>query len=329
MLTRTVISPSTIEKIRMDPATGKYMLHLLQNNGLLFINRDEREVLKKNLPLVIWKRLDKALSDGLIAWSPWIPDSEITRPEVALSETGTDSATGAISTPVEDYVDAAPVAKRNDLKSGDDACRNREEYWKLIVEPIVGSLSLRDRRVVMNDPYLFDHIHKADLAARGAPILSDLGLIWLLRELRNSTKTGSPMKVDLYTIEASDLNNDRIDLERINQLCEQYLAPIKSESFHIRVHVIRYWKQRNKNVELRDTYHPRKIFFNETRMLILDKGMEDLTNLFRGNDIPETRIDEPTFYLPQAGRLYLKFMGVIDKYYDVLWKDHPEYIITL
>ena len=330
MLTRTVISPSTVEKIRMDPATGKYMVHLLQNNGLLFLNRDERDVLQRNLPMVIWKRLEKALSDGLIAWSPWIPDSEITRPEVALSETGTDSPAGAISTPVEDYADAAPVARRIRVRSGAEACRNREEYWKLVVEPIVSSLPLRDRRVVMNDPYLFDHIHKADIAAKGAPILSDLGLIWLLRELRNSTKTGSPIKVDLYTIEDSDNNNGCIDLERINQLCEQYLAPIRNESFHICVHVIRYWKQRNKVIDLRDEYHRRTIFFNEKRMLILDKGFEDLTVLFRGNDTPKSRVDRETIYLPQASRLYQEFMRVIcDKYYDLLWKDRPEYIITL
>jgi hypothetical protein len=313
----------------MDPAAGKHMANYLRDNGLLLINRDELEVLAKNLPSAVWKQIENDILKHRLARTPWIPGSSITQPEVALSESGTDAATGAISTQIEDYLDTFPVAKRINLKTGADACRNREEYWKLIIEPIVGSLPLRDRRVVINDPYLFDHIHKADIAARGAPILSDLGLIWLLRELRNSTKTGSPMKVDLYTIEDSDHNNGCIDLERINQLCEQYLAPIKSESFHIRVHVIRYWKQRNKSVDLRDTYHGRRIFFNETRMLVLDKGMEDLTNLFRGNDIPETRIDETT-WTPQAGRLYIKFMGVIrDKYYDVLWKDRPEYIITI
>ena len=58
MLTRTVISPSTVEKIRMDPPTGKHMANYLRENGLLLINRDELDVLAKKLPIEIWKMLE-------------------------------------------------------------------------------------------------------------------------------------------------------------------------------------------------------------------------------------------------------------------------------
>ena len=325
MLTRTVISPSTVEKIRMDPATGKYMVHLLQDNGLLFLNRDERDVLQRNLPMVIWKRLEKALSDGLIAWSPWIPDSEITRPEVALSESGTDAATGAISTHIEDYIDTFPVAKRTRMKDGLEAF-NREEWWNWIVEPIVASLPLRDRRIDIIDPYLFDHVINRTKSPSVPP---DLGIVWFLRELQNTTITGPAMVVTVYTPELNSSLD--IDVSRINQLCQQHLAPIVNDKFQINFRVIRYWKDRRNAKDLVDAYHGRRIFFNETREIILDKGMEDLTMMDRGKGYPENRIRESALYKRHAGDDFTnRFVGVMrDKYKTALWQDHPEYIFTL
>ena len=330
MLTRTVISPSTVEKIRMDPATGKYMVHLLQNNGLLFLNRDERDVLQRNLPMVIWKRLEKALSDGLIAWSPWIPDSEITRPEVALSETGTDSPAGAISTPVEDYADAAPVARRLRLKSGQEKCRNREDFWLWQMEPIVASLPLRHRRVDVIDPYLFHHLHNAEQDAKGTPTVSDLGLIWLFRQLRGTTNTSSSMIVNLYVMETSKRNSPCIDLARINELCRLYLSSTTNDSFGIRVHVIRHRNSNKTPTDLRDATHGRRIFFNESRMFVLDKGLEDLSKIHRGGYVGD-RIGSTLTYLPMASDHYKnEFVGVIrNNYADLLWKDRPEYIISI
>ena len=330
MLTRTVISPSTVEKIRMDPATGKYMVHLLQDNGLLFLNRDERDVLQRNLPMVVWKRLEKALSNGLIAWSPWIPDSEITRPEVALSETGTDSATGAISTPIEDYVDAAPVARRLRLKSGEEKSRNREDFWLWQMEPIVASLPLRHRRVDVIDPYLFHHLHNAEQDAKGTPTASDLGLIWLLRQLRGTTNTSSSMIVNLYVMETSKRNSPCIDLARINELCRLYLSSTTNDSFGIRVHVIRHRNSNKTPTDLRDATHGRRIFFNESRMFVLDKGLEDLSKIHRGGYVGD-RIGSTLTYLPMASDHYKnEFVGVIrNNYADLLWKDRPEYIISI
>ena len=129
MLTRTVISPSTVEKIRMDPPTGKHMANYLRENGLLLINRDELNVLAEKLPNEIWIRLQDDIVKNRQARSPWIPGSEITQPEVALSESGSDATHGAISTQVDDYLETAPVARRLRLKSGEEKCRNREDFW--------------------------------------------------------------------------------------------------------------------------------------------------------------------------------------------------------
>ena len=120
MLTRTVISPSTIEKIQLDPDAGQNMINYLLDNGLLLINRDELEVLAKNLPLAVWKQLENDILKNRLARTPWIPGSSITQPEVALSESGTDAANGAISTRIVDYPDTFPVAKRKRMKDGDE-----------------------------------------------------------------------------------------------------------------------------------------------------------------------------------------------------------------
>jgi hypothetical protein len=330
MLTRTVIAPSTIEKIRTDPSTGKHMANYLRDNGLLLINRDELDVLAKKLPIEIWKRLENDILKNRLARSPWIPGSDITRPEVALSESGSDATNGAISTHVDDYLETAPVARRLRLKSGEETCRNREDFWQWLMEPIVASLPLRHRRVDVIDPYLFHHIHNVENVAKGSPTVSDLGLIWLLRELRNTTNSSSSMTVNLYVIETSPLGNPCIDLERINELCLRYLSPASNNSFEIRVHVIRHIDHKKIPRDLRDASHGRRIFFNESRMFVLDKGLEDLSKISRGEHIGDRAGDAITF-LPHASDHYKnEFVGVIrNKYADLLWKDRPEYIISI
>jgi hypothetical protein len=330
MLTRTVIAPSTIEKIRMDPSTGKHMANYLRDNGLLLINRDELDVLAKKLPLEIWKRLENDILKNRLARSPWIPGSDITRPEVALSESGSDATKGAISTHVDDYLETAPVARRLRLKTGEETCRNREDFWQWLMEPIVGSLPLRHRRVDIIDPYLFHHIHNAENTAKGAPTVSDLGLIWLLRELRNTTNSSSSMTVNLYVIETSPRGEPCIDLARINELCRRYLSSTTNDSFGIRVHVIRHMNHHRIPRDLRDASHGRRIFFNESRMFVLDKGLEDLSKIDRGDQVGD-RAGEAITYLPHAYEHYKnEYVGVIsNKYFDVLWKDRPEYIISV
>jgi hypothetical protein len=330
MLTRTVISPSTIEKIRTDPSTGKHMANYLRDNGLLLINRDELDVLAKKLPIEIWKRLENDILKNRLARSPWIPGSDITRPEVALSESGSDATNGAISTHVDDYLETAPVARRLRLKSGEETCRNREDFWHWQMEPIVASLPLRHRRVDIIDPYLFHHIHHGEQAAKGTPVVSDLGLIWLLRQLRGTTNTSSSMIVNLYVLETSPRGLPCIDLERITQLCRLYLSPTTNDSFGIHVHVIRHRNANKIPKPLAEAVHGRRIFLNEIRMFVLDKGLEDLSKIHRGGYVGD-RIGSTLTYLPMAAEHYKSnFVGVIrDQYCDLLWKDRPEYIISI
>ena len=330
MLTRTVISPSTVEKIRMDPSTGKHMANYLRENGLLLINRDELDVLAKKLPIEIWKRLENDIVKNRLARSPWIPGSDITQPEVALSESGSDATHGAISTQVHDYLETAPVARRLRLKSGEEKCRNREDFWQWLMEPIVASLPLRHRRVDVIDPYLFHHLHNAEQVAKGSPTVSDLGLIWLLRQLRGTTNTSSSMIVNLYVMETSKRSEPCVDLARINELCRLYLSSTTNDSFGIRVHVIRHRNSNKTPTDLRDATHGRRIFFNESRMFVLDKGLEDLSKIHRGGYVGD-RIGSTLTYLPMASDHYKnEFVGVIrNNYADLLWKDRPEYIISI
>ena len=327
MLTRTVISPSTIEKICLDPTAGKHMIHYLQEHGLLLLNTATLDELKK-LPPHIFKTIEKDFLNGTIARAPWILDSETYSPEVALSESGDDAPSGSISAHIDDYPETHPVAKRQRMKDGAENF-NREECWTWLVEPIVASLPLRDRRIDIVDPYLFDHISKMDIKTKGPLVSADLGIIWFLRELRNTTIAGPAIVVTVYTPELDPPSE--IDLSRINELCQRHLAPMVNDKFQINFRVIRYWKDRRNAKDLRDAYHGRRIFFNETRMIVLDKGMEDLTMMDRGNGYPESRVSESITYKPQAADHYTnKFVGVMrDKYKNALWKDHPEYIFTL
>ena len=328
MLTRTVISPSTVEKIRMDPPTGKHMANYLRENGLLLINRDELDVLAEKLPNEIWIRLQDDIVKNRQARSPWIPGSEITQPEVALSESGSDAAQGAISTLVADYMQTFPVDKRINLKSGEETCHNREDFWKWLIEPAVASLPLRHRRVDIVDRYLFHHIHNEEKTSNGSLNATDLGIVWFLRELRRTTDSGSSILVNIYTVETSPVGNPCIDLARINQLCQQYLASASNDSFKIRVHVIRH--RRKDEDDLRNAYHERRIFLNESWMFVLGKGLEDASKMIRGEYFCD-RLSVATVHLRHANNLYrTEYVGVIrDKYFDVLWKDRPEYIITL
>ena len=326
MLTRTVISPSTIEKIRLDPTAGKHMIHYLQEHGLLLLNTATLDELKK-LPPHIFKTIEKDFLNGTIARAPWILDSETYSPEVALSESGSDAPSGSISAHIDDYPETHPVAKRQRMKDGAEPF-NREECWTWLVEPIVASLPLRDRRVDIVDPYLFDHVSKMDIKTKSLSVSADLGIIWFLRELRNTTIAGPAMVVTVYTRE-SDPPSD-IDLSRINELCQRYLAPMVNDKFQINLRVARYWRDRRNARDLSDAFHGRRIFFNETREIILDKGMEDLTMMDRGKGYPESRVSESITYKRRAADDYPKTVGVMrDKYKNALWKDHPEYIITV
>jgi hypothetical protein len=327
MLTRTVISPSTIEKIRLDPTAGKHMINYLQEHGLLLLNTATLDELKK-LPPHIFKTIEKDFFNGKIARAPWIIDSETYSPEVALSESDDDAPSGSISAHIDDYPETHPVSKRKRMKDGLEAF-NREEWWTWIVEPIVASLPLLDRRIDIVDPYLFDHVSKMDTRTKNLSVSPDLGIIWFLRELRNTTIAGPAMVVTVYTPELDPPSD--IDLSRINELCQRYLAPMVNDKFQINLRVIRYWRDRRNAIDLRDAYHGRRVFFNETREIILDKGMEDLTMMDRGKGYPETRIKESATYKRHAFDDYTKkFVGVMrDKYKNALWKDHPEYTFTL
>jgi hypothetical protein len=324
MLTRTVISPSTIEKIRLDPSAGKHMINYLRENGLLLLNGETLDELKK-LPHHILKRIESDFFNGKIARAPWIPGSETYSPEVALSESGKDAPSGSISAHIDDYLETHPVSKRQRMKDGDEAF-NREEWWNWIVEPIVASLPLRDRRIDIIDPYLFDHVINR---TKGPSVSPDLGIVWFLRELRNTTIAGPAMVATVYTPELNSSLD--IDVSRINQLCQRHLAPLVNEKFQINVRVVRFWRDRKNARDLMVACHGRRIFFNETREIIFDKGMEDLTMMDRGNGYPENRIRESALYKRHAVDDYTNcYVGIIrDKYKTALWTDHPEYIITL
>jgi hypothetical protein len=281
----------------------------------------------KKLPHHILKRIESDFFK--IASAQWIPSSETYRPEVALSESGTDAANGAISTRIADYLDTFPVAKRKRMKDGDEGF-NREEYWTWLIEPIVASLPLRDRRIDIVDPYLFTHVSKMDDKGKGTFDSTNLGIVWLLRELEKTTNAGPPMSVNIYTTEDDPRDSD-IDLSRINQLCQRHLAPLVNEKFQINVRVVRFWRDRKNAKDLWKACHGRRIIFNETRMIVLDQGMEDLTMMDRGRGNLEWVARECTTYKPRAGHDFTHFsVGVIrDKYKTALWTDHPEYIITL
>ena len=301
------------------------MINYLEEHGLLLLDTATADELM-NLPPHIFKRIEKdILINGKIARAPWILDSETYSPEVALSESGSDAPSGSISTNIDDYPDTHPVSKRKRMKEGSEAF-NREEWWTWIVEPMVASLPLRDRRIDIIDPYLFDHVIPR---TKNSSVSPDLGIIWFLRELRKTTIAGPAMVVTVYTPELDSSLN--IDLSQIIQLCRQHLAPMVNDKFQIKFFVIRYWKDRRKTKELRDAYHGRRIFFNETREIVLDKGMEDLTMEDRGKGYPENRIRESALYKRHAGDDFTnRFVGVMrDKYKTALWQDHPEYIFTL
>jgi hypothetical protein len=65
-------------------------------------------------------------------------------------------------------------------------------------------------------------------------------------------------------------------------------------------------------------------------MFVLDKGLEDLSKINRGEHIGDRAGDAITF-LPHASDHYKnEFVGVIrNNYADLLWKDRPEYIISI
>jgi hypothetical protein len=258
-----------------------------------------------------------------------MPSSDVYRPEVVISESEIENENGAIACSVGGYLRTAPVAKRRRMIEGKEAF-NREEFWTWLVEPIVASLPLRDRRVDIVDHYLFNRMQTIDDKGKGTFDSTNHGIVWFLRELRNTTIAGPAMVVTVYTPELDPWETG-IDLSGINQLCQRHLAPLVNEKFQINVRVIRYWRDRKNAQDLRDAYHGRRIFFNETREIILDKGMEDLTMMDRGHGYPEDRINESVTFKRHAVYDYTnKYVGVMrDKYKTALWTDHPEYIISI
>ena len=329
MLTRTVISPSTIEKIRIDPSTAMLMVDNLVAHGLLLTSLNEITVLTELFPLKERTIVAEYLKLHDLAWTLGMPSSDVYRPEVVISESEIENENGAIACSVGGYLRTAPVAKRQRMKEGKEAF-NREEFWTWLVEPIVASLPLRDRRVDIVDHYLFNRMQTIDDKGRGTFDSTNHGIVWFLRELRNTTIAGPAMVVTVYTPELDPWETG-IDLLGINQLCQRHLAPLVNDKFQINVRVIRYWKDRKNAQDLRDAYHGRRVFFNETREIVLDKGMEDLTMMDRGHGYPEDRISESVTFKRHAVYDYTnKYVGVMrDKYKTALWTDHPEYIITL
>jgi hypothetical protein len=303
------------------------MINYLRENGLLLLNGETLDELKK-LPPHIFKTFEKDFFNGKIARAPWISGSETYSPEVALSESGRDAPSGSISAHIDDYLETHPVSKRQRMKDGSEAF-NREEYWTWLVEPIVASLPLRDRRIDIVDPYIFDHMRTMDDKGKGAFDSANLGIVWFLQELQNTTIAGPSISVNIYTRE--DAPPDGMNLSKINELCQRHFAPIVNNKFQVNVNVIRFWRDRRNAKDLRKAYHGRRIYFNETRMIFLDQGMEDITMMDRGKGYLECVVNECTTYKKEAAAEFTNFsVGVIrDKYKTALWTDHPEYIIAV
>jgi hypothetical protein len=295
----------------------------------LLTSLNEITVLTELFPLKERTIVAEYLKNHDLAWTLGMPSSDVYRPEVVISESEIENENGAIACSVGGYLRTAPVAKRRRMIEGKEAF-NREEFWTWLVEPIVASLPLRDRRVDIVDHYLFNRMQTIDDKGKGTFDSTNHGIVWFLRELRNTTIAGPAMVVTVYTPELDPWETG-IDLSGINQLCQRHLAPLVNEKFQINVRVVRFWRDRKNAKDLWKACHGRRIIFNETRMIVLDQGMEDLTMMDRGRGNLEWVARECTTYKPRAGHDFTHFsVGVIrDKYKTALWTDHPEYIITL
>jgi hypothetical protein len=303
MLTKTRLDDSVFEEMTRSPELAKMFLRDLESNALLLMKIDELRELEKKLPTIVYLRLREALEKRKIACREPYSELEAKRQlilEVQVGRDGVIDEFGRPMTPMSDYVESLPVHKRNSLRTGADQIQDREEFWKWVLEPLVNSLSPKNRVIDLVDQYLFQNVDKVLSEFRRSRKTSDLdsiGVNWLLKKIAKSSD-GLPQKtrVNIFTAERPPRFGDPISKEEITFLIEE-ISPawdIRFVDFYIYV----VPKEYLNGDQVTNQLHGRRIVFNQRYLIGLDRGFDDLSVYWRGRSSGSVEdIDGSWFYL--------------------------------
>ena len=302
MLTKTRLDDSVFEEMTHSPEIAKMFLRDLQSHALLLMKVDELRELEKKLPTVVYLRLREALEKRTIACREPLNEFEAKRHlnlEVQVGRDGVVDDFGRPMTSMADYVESLPVYKRNCLKTGADHIRDREEFWKWVLEPIVNSLSPQNREIDIVDQFLFQSVRRGLADYRRTRRNSDLeqiGLNWILRSIAKSSE-GLPEKtrVNIYTAERE--RDDEMSKKDIESLIEEVSPVWDTRCLDFRIFVVP--NSLAKRIDVKAQLHNRRIVFNQRYLIGLDRGFDDLSVYWRGRSAGTVEdIDGSWYYFP-------------------------------
>ena len=284
MLTKTRLDNSVFEEMSATPDLAKYFIRDLANNALLILKVEELRELETKIPTNVYLHLREAIERRIIACREPLNDIEATRllrPEVYVGSEGKVDEFGRAVIQMIDYAEAPPVLKRSYLKAGADQINDREEFWKWVLEPLVSSLSPKNRVIDLVDQFLFQNVERGLAEYRRTKQIADLdriGLNWLIRKLANSSN-GLPhkTKINIYTAERGV--DDGISKKKIESLIEEVSPVWDTRLLDFRIYVV------PKNLligEVKVQLHNRRIVLNQRYFVGLDRGFDDLSVYYRG-----------------------------------------------
>jgi hypothetical protein len=230
----------------------------------------------------VYQALRKLMLDGALSWRqmpekhanvtdvihPW-PEDCPTRVEVVVAGEGERAPLKCEVTQPERFSETAAVTDIKELLEVPELLTDRADFWRKVVEPLLDSLKLRDRSVVISDLYLVDHVARTQ---RRGENKGWGGLDWLLMKINsNSVRNGATTKVDLY---GSVEKGSDSQLESFTQQLRDWVRDYPKLEVAVNL-VDRDLKTQEPTVWR--AMHQRFILVGESRGVVLDQGLDSLT----------------------------------------------------
>lgn len=275
MYTKTQLSHTAIEAAANNKALGHLLVSSLRENATLIITVEDIARFKQ-LPTNLWNAIKHDISRKRIRFrllpdDQWktLTDAAI---EVLVEEPPQQATEPPIRSDIINYSKSSVVKLRSEARRGELGLKNREEFWKHGLLPLIESTGPKNRSIHLVDQYAFHDVDRIIHSKKGNLKESELlnsGLLWLLTKV-NSTNKGLPTNIRV-SITAGE--SPETDAEHIAQLMDEFINRIDIGAITIMANVI-------KGREIQKTppgFNARRLFINDYAHFQLSHGMRDFS----------------------------------------------------
>lgn len=177
MLTGTLLKIDDFQGRQLDKATARLFVKGLEKNAVVFISRDDLLKFEEVLPSQEFAYLKDGIIKGRIVSRLIREESKVMHNfEVRISVEGEVSEPAIFPASIVDYEENVLVKSRYEIREGNHKPGSREEFWDLVILPMLRALTPSRSTVDFVDSYM---IHDALRSARRLPE-DQVGLYWLV-----------------------------------------------------------------------------------------------------------------------------------------------------